>query len=374
MILIIGHDASLTGAPKFLLNFSLWLKTEKKEELFIILRNGGPLLVEYKNAGNVFLWNTPYIEKPFYRRLINKITGFYKKRKENLLSRLAKSKIDLIFCNTVTNGEILKALAFLKVPIIMRVPELETVFRLYDKNAEASESLKIADHIIAVSNAVKENLVARHNVSTEKMSVIHGFIPQMKVEDYKAAKDKFIVGGCGTLISRKGFDLFLQTANIIVNSKGLKDIHFLWIGGDKDSFAFTEFNREIEILNLQQHITITGETTEPGKYYSQMSVFLMTSREDPFPLVNLEAAQFGLPIICFDKSGGSPEFVTENVGFAVPYLDVSVMADKIEILKNDMNMATQLSSNIREKSQLYNVEIMAEILFALIEQFKVKKQ
>lgn len=366
MILIIGHDASLTGAPKFLLNFSKWLKFEKKEKLLIILRNGGPLLDKYKEVGSVFLWNVPYVDKPFSLRLKNKITGYYTKRKRKFITSLAKIEIDKIFCNTVTNGEILMALKFFNVPVIMRVPELETVFHLYDKNGEATESLKIASHIIAVSNAVRENLVGKHNVADEKISVVNGFIPQMKIERASGHSAGFIAGGCGTLIARKGFDLFLQTANIIVNKKGIKDIHFLWIGGDKNSFAYVEFIREIEILNLQEYITITGETGEPEKYYSQMSVFLMTSREDPFPLVNLEAAQFGLPIICFDNTGGSPEFVTQDVGFIVPYLDVSSMADKMELLKNDKNMSEEFSINIRKKSELYTVENAAVNLFKLI--------
>ena len=41
-----------------------------------------------------------------------------------------------------------------------------------------------------------------------------------------------------------------------------------------------------------------------NKYYQLMNVFLTTSREDPYPLVNLEAAYNEVPILCFQDSGG----------------------------------------------------------------------
>ena len=40
----------------------------------------------------------------------------------------------------------------------------------------------------------------------------------------------------------------------------------------------------------------------------------MTSREDPFPLVNLEAMTNGVPVICFKDSGGSEELVDSSSG------------------------------------------------------------
>ncbi|MDH6063711.1 hypothetical protein, partial [Umezakia ovalisporum] len=38
--------------------------------------------------------------------------------------------------------------------------------------------------------------------------------------------------------------------------------------------------------------------------------------------VCLEAASLGKPILCFDKAGGEPEFVEDDCGFIVPYLDL----------------------------------------------------
>jgi len=131
-----------------------------------------------------------------------------------------------------------------------------------------------------------------------------------------------------------------------------------------------EYEREIGRLNLKRYVTITGMTEDPFQYYSKLDVFLMTSREDPFPLVNLEAAQCGLPIICFDRSGGSVEFVTSDVGFVVPYADTDAMAEKVMELKNDPGLLKRYSENIRSRSGNYLLEKRAPELYDLIQRFK----
>ena len=47
MILFIGHDASLTGAPKSLLLIIEHVSKNYKEQISIILKEGGPLEEEY---------------------------------------------------------------------------------------------------------------------------------------------------------------------------------------------------------------------------------------------------------------------------------------------------------------------------------------
>jgi len=80
----------------------------------------------------------------------------------------------------------------------------------YDKNALATKSLKYSGHFIAVSNAVKENLEKGHGVLPEKISLMNGFIPGRPSLPRKESTGEFLIGGCGMLIYRKGFDLFLR--------------------------------------------------------------------------------------------------------------------------------------------------------------------
>lgn len=370
MMVIIGHDASLTGAPLVLLNFVKWMVHEKNEPVIIILKKGGPLLNSYNALGDLYLWEDDLGKKPVFFRLLNKIIDLQKMRKKRIVKKALQNNPLLILSNTIVNGDIIELFEPHHIPVVNWVHELENVIQLFNKEKVSEKSLNYASHIIAASKAVKENLVLNHNIPAEKITVFFEMVMGRSGLQHSGNSSEFIVGGCGTLIYRKGFDLFLQLANILVNKKEMKNIHFLWIGGDKTSYAYKEFTRDLELLNLESYVTITGETNDPFEYYNRMDIFLMTSREDPFPLVNIEAAQCGLPIICFEKSGGSPEFVTEDVGFVVSYLDVEAMAEKIIELKNSNERYKLMSENIRKKSELFTVEKKAGELYQLLNRLK----
>jgi glycosyltransferase involved in cell wall biosynthesis len=65
--------------------------------------------------------------------------------------------------------------------------------------------------------------------------------------------------------------------------------------------------------------------------------------------VCLEAAALAKPIVCFAGAGGMPEFVEEDCGFVVPYLDLTAMADSIVSLLDSSESRTTLGAAARRK-------------------------
>jgi glycosyltransferase involved in cell wall biosynthesis len=55
------------------------------------------------------------------------------------------------------------------------------------------------------------------------------------------------------------------------------------------------------------------------------------------------------PIICFDKSGGEPEFVEDDCGFIVPYLDLDAMSNRIIQLYQSPDLRQKLGENAKQK-------------------------
>src|SRR2546425_8840604 len=78
-------------------------------------------------------------------------------------------------------------------------------------------------------------------------------------------------------------------------------------------------------------------------------VFVLTSREDPYPLVCLEAAALEKPIVCFANAGGASEFVEKDCGFVVPYLDMLAMADRIVSLIDSADRRRTMGTAARRK-------------------------
>ena len=68
-----------------------------------------------------------------------------------------------------------------------------------------------------------------------------------------------------------------------------------------------------------------------ANFYRGADVFLITSREDNFPTVCLEAAACGTPVAGF-ASGGAPETVSQNTSRFVPFGDITALKAAVKEL------------------------------------------
>ena len=62
----------------------------------------------------------------------------------------------------------------------------------------------------------------------------------------------------------------------------------MWIGGDP-----VPYMEQVRSAGLEGRVLFLGNRTESRRYYYVGHIFLLSSREDPCPLVALEAADAG---------------------------------------------------------------------------------
>lgn len=99
--------------------------------------------------------------------------------------------------------------------------------------------------------------------------------------------DRLTVGMCGWISERKGFELFQYVA------EQRPDIDFIWIGGQEhDAMGYK-----------RENLKIVPFTTNPYEHFCLLDHFFLTSKQDPCPLVLLEALYLNLKIILLE--GGS---------------------------------------------------------------------
>jgi len=177
-----------------------------------------------------------------------------------------------------------------------------------------------------------------------------------------------VVGSCGGVGWRKGADLFLQIARIVCGTPGLEDVRFLWVGGEVRDKGTMEFEHDLRALQLQDRCVRIPTTASVLDYYAAMDVFALTSREDPFPLVMLEAAAQSVPTVCFAGSGGGPEFVSADAGLVAPYLDAAAFAALLLKLRSDPALRQRLGRAALQKVKTcYSLESQAPKLAAVLE-------
>jgi glycosyltransferase involved in cell wall biosynthesis len=96
-------------------------------------------------------------------------------------------------------------------------------------------------------------------------------------------------------------------------------------------------------------------------------LFFLSSREDPFPLVCLEAAALKKPIICFDKAGGMPELVSGQNGATIKYGDIQLACDKIVELSTNSSLLRNMGEQISQEVQKFDVAIQVPKILEIIE-------
>lgn len=386
-ILFISHDASRTGAPILLLNFLKYYKTHVSAPFEVLLKKGGILEEEFSQLASAENFNLFESEdKIKSNSLLKKLKRKFAKNSQKLYfnklkTYYSKAGIDIIYSNTMTNGDVLKIFADLNCPIICHVHELEFIIRSNSTWHQSFQETKgLVSKYIAVSQAVKDNLVKNHQIPEEKVEVIYGFNPRDNFQIPKRnearkyvqnhlgiSSDAKLVCASGTMDWRKGTDLFIQLASLISQTYTESCIHFIWVGGESSGERFNKLWFDVQKLGLEDKFHFLGSVTNPLDYFAASDVFAMVSREDPFPVVCLEAASVETPIVCFDKSGGEKEFVEHDCGAVVSYLDLATMADKtIEILRCD-TLRNQLGKRAAQKAkERHDVNVIAPKILDVI--------
>lgn len=338
-----------------------WLKATKPSQTLVLLSlGGGNLKKEFLNLVDAYY----QIEKvegtsisKFYQFLNNH-------KKQKIIQKLVKSEFDLIYANTVLSLPISETVQkrSKNSKLILHVHELNAAIKIL--LPDLGRYKKKIDGVIACSEMVKELLITQYEFAKSKVEVVYSYSSfSIQNKEKSAVKDKFIVGGAGVVGWRKGTDLFIQTAYYIKkNYKEFQDIEFRWIGkiSLEEKIVAEEDLRKCDIGDM---VVFTGELQNPLREYEALNVFLIPSREDPFPLVGIEVGQLKTPIICFDRGTGIVEPLRKGGGKIVSYLNVAEMAEKVINYYNDRVACAEDGEKAHEIFSEYTLEKKAEEIY-----------
>jgi glycosyltransferase involved in cell wall biosynthesis len=374
-VLFVSHDASRTGAPIVLLHLLRQLKKEQSCSFSILLINGGELEEEFRSIANTYIWalSPSFTRWKYYSlRLLGETDAKRQlQHQQEIISVLKNQSIEVVYGNTVVTSALITLLKKeFGCPAVCHVHELEIAIERYFGTNKFGAQLPDIDLVIAASDAVRENIVNTYNFPVERIAKVYEFVPtaelvkeQVNPADIRRSldipADSFIVAASGTLDWRKSPDIFIQVANQ-VHLLTKKKPYFLWVGGSTSSMQWLELQYDLQRLGIAEYVKCSGSRPNPLDYLRICDIFILTSREDPYPLVCLEAASIGKPIICFAQSGGMPEFVEQDCGMVVPFLRTDLMAQAINYLLENHNVRSKMGANALHKVRnRHNVKLAA---------------
>lgn len=213
-------------------------------------------------------------------------------------------------------------------------------------------SLPNADQLVTVCHAFARELASSTGVPLEKISVRHNSVRPTtnialdEVQGLKTrlgiAADERIVLTVGRLSREKAqIDLLAAYKHLLSNKTDFSTR--LVVVGDGPERGRLE--AATDTFGLRERVTFTGQVTDVQPFYAAADVFVLPSHSEGSPNVLLEAMAANLPIVATDV-GGVAEIVENNASaLLVPANDPQAMAEAIERVLGDQDLARRLTTN-----------------------------
>ena len=257
----------------------------------------------------------------------------------------------LLVNGSIAAGEL--ARVPLDVPAAVYVHEEGTALDALDATARAMLADR-SDMVLCVSENSRRDLVAL-GVPAERIHRLSPVIveragpgPGSLAEARRAmtSGDARLVVGCGEAGWRKGADLFLDVARRLSTRS---DVAFAWVGGGPRAFGRL-LKHDSRRLGLADRLRWVGEVEDVDPFLAAAELLIFPSREDPQPLVPLEAALLGTPTVGF-AVGGLASLAADDAAAAVPYPDTVRMAQVASDLLDSEPMRRSLADRAAERAR-----------------------
>lgn len=192
----------------------------------------------------------------------------------------------------------------------------------------------LADEVIAVSNATADSL-RRVGVPARKITLVYNAPlgsprrskPQVPLDSDLVHPSIVSVAG---LYRRKGIDVLIEAFDRIAGRFPQASLYIAGEGPDG-----RQFRALAEAARHRDRIHFLGLVKDPRSVLEAADIFVLASREDPFPLVIAEARSAGCAMIGSDVDGIPESLADGQRGQLFPSENVTALASLLEGLLAD---------------------------------------
>lgn len=226
----------------------------------------------------------------------------------------------------------------------------------------ARYSRRANTHVVAISSAVANHLLADQPSLSPRLSVIHDAVDSERFHPdndgcsrrrtWNIGPNDVLVGMVGRVSAWKGQEVFLQAlAQARVRAPELRGV----IVGDivpgearfKDGLLALNAD-----LGLAEQVVWAGFCPDAPQVMAALDVLALPSvRPEPFGMVVLEAMATARPVIAAAHGGPLETVVAGETGLLVPPADPSALADAMVHLATDPTLRAGLGARGRARAQ-----------------------
>jgi len=224
---------------------------------------------------------------------------------------------------------------------------------------------RFTDKVVAVSETVKKDILKYDCLAEDKITVIYNGIDvnnflningNLTRSKLSISQEVPVIGTIGRLTFQKGQKYLIEAVSII--KEKFPRIMLLMVG---DGPMKEELQNYANTLGLNEHVIFTGSRRDVPALLAAIDIFVFPSFWEGLPSALIEAMASGKPIIASDIPPIREIVDSEKVGILVPPKNRNAVADSIELLLRNKNLAQKISNNAKEKVfSTFNIETTAK--------------
>lgn len=286
-------------------------------------------------------------------------------------------------CNVLLSPTGYLPILFSQIPSVVTVHDL-AIFTTPEAKAQLKTQLaeklllglaaRKAKHILAVSQATKDDLIKIFHLPTNKITVTHlGYDRQQyqpkENNDQAVLKNLRLIPGyilfIGTLEPRKNIEGLIKAYAQLPPS--LRQQHKLVIGGKKGWYYESIF-RTVKSMNLNSSVQFLGRVNDDDlpALYRQAKGFVFPSFAEGFGLPPLEAIACGTPVISANTTS-LPEVIGQ-AGLLINPRQTPQLSKAIEQLLTDQQLYSKLKNQTLNQAEQFNWQKTAELTLEILMQ------
>lgn len=242
-------------------------------------------------------------------------------------------------------------------------------YHLWSWLQNQKSQIKNANHIIAVSQFTKDDIVKTINVSPEKITVIHPGIGAffhpigsndndlLNFKRIRSLNNPFVLF-LGTLEKRKNIVCAIAGFNELKNDPKFKDYELILAG--KPGFGFKEIKKMAASSKYSDSIRFFHDIKNEERVYLYNSarVFVFPSFFEGFGFPPLEAQACGIPVVS-SLRGSLGEVLGQSALQIDPFKPVTI-AKRLAEIETDENLRNKMISLGKENVRRFNWSDAAE--------------
>jgi len=213
--------------------------------------------------------------------------------------------------------------------------------------------LNHCNHVVCVSNALKEEVVALGLTET-KVTVIPNGVNTLDYLPQKSPTNPIILF-IGSLTEQKGVKYLLEAFADV--NRSFQDSHLRIVGEGPELEKLITLTQR---LGIQENVSFEDVVahSKVSTIMQESSIFVLPSMNEGFGLVLLESLANGLPAIAFN-SGGVRDILSDGAGILVEPGNVEQLANAIKNLITDKDLYAHIRKQGFQKSKNFSWDIVA---------------